>query len=291
MKISLIALDMDGTLLQSDQSIHEETIQKLIEVQEKGIRVALVSGRNYNRLMRYAKQLKLAQYGGFLIEVNGMAIYDCANQKREVMERLSIQQARELFNLLYSYELEVQFIMDDGIYVYLPHSLLEEKKKLRKEHHLPEDFPWTAGATNCFFDARDGYKRIMYIDHASFIEEEINKVGIPAKPEQITSLMKDLQDLDDTYWYGRTTPTWLEIMPVNIRKGNTLSALATLLQIPMEEIMCFGDGENDLSMFEVCGYSIAMSNGMDIVKEKAYDISVADNNHNGIKKTLEFFEI
>ena len=59
MKISLIAMDMDGTLLQSDQTISEKTTKKLIELQQKGIKIVLVSGRNYNRLKRYAEQLQL----------------------------------------------------------------------------------------------------------------------------------------------------------------------------------------------------------------------------------------
>ena len=120
MKISLIAMDMDGTLLQSDQTISEKTTKKLIELQQKGIKIVLVSGRNYNRLKRYAEQLQLEKYGGYLIEVNGMAINDLQKKQREVLERLSIQQARELFALLQPYEVETQYIMDDGLYVRRP---------------------------------------------------------------------------------------------------------------------------------------------------------------------------
>ncbi|WP_178200137.1 Cof-type HAD-IIB family hydrolase [Massilicoli timonensis] len=291
MKISLIAMDMDGTLLQSDQTISEKTTKKLIELQQKGIKIVLVSGRNYNRLKRYAEQLQLEKYGGYLIEVNGMAINDLQKKQREVLERLSIQQARELFALLQPYEVETQYIMDDGLYVHIPEVCMQEKKKLRKEHHIPDDFPWTAGATNVFFDARDGYARMMYMEHASEIVEEINKVGIPATAKQLEVMMKDLSELSDTYWIGRTTPTWLEIMPVNLSKGKALRMLAQRLSIPMSEVMCFGDGENDLSMFEVCAYPIAMSNAMDIVKQKAYTITVADHDHDGIIETLKQYHI
>ena len=132
MKISLIAMDMDGTLLQSDQTISEKTTKKLIELQQKGIKIVLVSGRNYNRLKRYAEQLQLEKYGGYLIEVNGMAINDLQKKQREVLERLSIQQARELFALLQPYEVETQYIMDDGLYVHIPEVCMHEKRNCVK---------------------------------------------------------------------------------------------------------------------------------------------------------------
>ena len=192
MKISLIAMDMDGTLLDKNQNISEESAKQLIALQEKGIRLALVSGRVYHRLKRYVKQLKLEEYGGFLIEVNGMAINDLKHKKRTVFERLSVQQSRELFDLLRSYEVEVQFIKDDGIELYLPEPILEMKKQLRKTLHLPEDYPWTAGANSKLFDARDGYHYVHHIEDAKDITTEINKVGIPAEADTLEQMMSCL---------------------------------------------------------------------------------------------------
>lgn len=67
--IKLIAMDMDGTLLTSDNTISKKTKEALWKAQEKGIRLVLASGRSYCRLMDYAKELKMDQFGGFLLEV------------------------------------------------------------------------------------------------------------------------------------------------------------------------------------------------------------------------------
>ena len=79
MTIKLIAMDMDGTLLRSDNTISQNTKNILLEAQKKGIILALASGRSYAKLLPYAQQLQMQKYGGYLIEVNGMAVYDLAH--------------------------------------------------------------------------------------------------------------------------------------------------------------------------------------------------------------------
>ena len=80
--IKLIATDMDGTLLKSDNTISPKTKHILIEAQKQGVRLVLASGRSYRKLMQYAQELEMPKYGGYLIEVNGTAVYDLANDKR-----------------------------------------------------------------------------------------------------------------------------------------------------------------------------------------------------------------
>ena len=74
------------------------------------------------------------------------------------------------------------------------------------------------------------------------------------------------RDLQDRYWLGLTTPKWLELMPLGITKGSGLTALAEMLDIPMHDVMAFGDGENDIEMLQAAGIGIAMGNAMPEVK-------------------------
>ncbi|MEG0290412.1 MAG: HAD hydrolase family protein, partial [Erysipelotrichaceae bacterium] len=62
MTIKLIAMDMDGTLLNHEDHITKDTLDALMKAQEKGIILALASGRSYGRLMDYANLLKLSEY-------------------------------------------------------------------------------------------------------------------------------------------------------------------------------------------------------------------------------------
>ena len=72
----LVLFDLDGTLLNSRDEITGRTKKALMACQEKGIRLILASGRSYVRQMPYAKELKLREYGGCLIENNGLTVND-----------------------------------------------------------------------------------------------------------------------------------------------------------------------------------------------------------------------
>lgn len=74
MTVKWIVTDMDGTLLNERDRITEDTREYLIACQEKGIRLVLASGRSYVRLMPYARELRMEEFGGLLIEINGLAV-------------------------------------------------------------------------------------------------------------------------------------------------------------------------------------------------------------------------
>ena len=129
MDIKLIAMDMDGTLLKSNNQISEKTKEILLRVQKKGIRLALASGRSYCKLMEYAKELQMDIYGGYLIEVNGMAIYDVKEQKRHIRKRMPKEDAQHIFRYFQQFKVEIIGHLDDGMYDYNPKEVLEAIEK------------------------------------------------------------------------------------------------------------------------------------------------------------------
>ena len=131
MNIKLIAMDMDGTLLKSNNKISDKTKEILLRVQEKGIRLALASGRSYCKLMEYAKELQMDVYGGYLIEVNGMAIYDVKEQKRHIRKRMPREDAQQIFRYFQQFKVEIIGHLDDGMYDYNPKEILEEVADIR----------------------------------------------------------------------------------------------------------------------------------------------------------------
>ena len=84
-------------------------------------------------------------------------------------------------------------------------------------------------------------------------------------------------------------PRWLEIMKKGISKGKGVLKVAQRLGISRDEIMCFGDAENDLSMIECVKYGIAMGNAMENVKAAAYYVTDT-NMQQGITKAIEHFK-
>ena len=82
-------------------------------------------------------------------------------------------------------------------------------------------------------------------------------------------------------------PYFLEILPPDCGKGEAVSYLAKELNIPIEKTMGFGDSMNDESLIRMCGYGVAMCNGLDAIKNIADFVTQYDNNHDGVGRFLQ----
>lgn len=285
--IKAIAMDMDGTLLNSHNQILPETKKVLKKLQQQGITLILASGRSYTKLLPYAKELDMDQYGGYLVEVNGTAVYDVKTRKREVLAQMQVEQIHELFHYFMQYKVEIIGNLDDGMYDYIPEDIWEEKKEYRVKHQLAEDVPWSAGAFDFIFDNRAGYPRLFYIKTPEEITETVNKISVAYHPEVLIQVAKQAKkDLSDRYWIGLTSDRWLEIMIPGVTKASGLAHISRLSGIPLSDFVAFGDGENDIEMLEEVGIGVAMGNAFDSVKEAANTVTLS-NEEEGIAHMLK----
>lgn len=284
-------MDMDGTLLTNENKIDEKTKQVLIKQEERNnVRLLLASGRNYRKLMDYANQLKMNEYQGLLIEANGLAVYDCTTHARHKKAVLTKKDIEVFFKLAKEYDLELVASLDDGLYDYFSESIRLSKIDYRKEHGFPEDYPLTGGHREWITDNRSGYPNQVFANSLHDFPDACNKLCLTHFPERINEVFDEIKkQYEDSYEIVRTSPRWVEISPKGISKGNTLTELMKQHDIKREEVLVFGDGENDLSMFVCAGMAIAMGNAMDIVKEAADGVTL-DNNHAGIAYAIENLE-
>ena len=98
--IKAVIMDMDGTLLDPNNKISPATKEKLIELEKKGVRLILASGRSYTRLLPYARELEMEKYGGLLIEVDGIAWYDLEKKERHILKRMKPEEIYSIFQYL-----------------------------------------------------------------------------------------------------------------------------------------------------------------------------------------------
>ena len=290
MKIEAIVTDMDGTLLKrsgGEDHIGERTRKALIAAQESGIRLILASGRPYGRLMRYAEALRMAEHGGWLIEVNGTALYDLAGRHREVLAQLYRSEIKELYTMLVKLEYEVCAYQDSALWSHIPKRLLAAKRAYKQAHGLPQDCPLTAGAFALVSDNRSGYPAQHEAQRWEDLPERMNKLCVADSEERIASAMEMLDThFHGRFWWGRTSANWLEIMPLHVNKAEGLKQTAARMGIDPSKIMAFGDGENDIGMLKLCGYGYAMGNALDSVKKVAYDVCVS-NEEEGVAQIVE----
>lgn len=275
-KVKCIAMDLDGTLLRDDKTIDDMTMDRLQKAQELGILLVLATGRDKGGIDFVSEPLKLASGNNYIAGVNGQIIYSFAKQEYWVDRVLDGEDAKKIMQVAKKYNCEA--ICCCG---YDHYDLISRRLKFLKQlrsllRGRPMDYGLNQGKRN--------FIPIHSANHT--ITQDINKCILIQTPSFFKrNLSKLRQELVD-YELLEVGPAWIEIMPKGVNKGSAILQIAKMNGIKPEEILCFGDAENDLSMMEQIPHGIAMGNAMEIVKQKAFEVT--DTNMNsGIAKALD----
>lgn len=275
-RVKLIALDMDGTLFNSQNEISEKDKETLKRATEAGVAVAVATGRAYVELpieMLYEAGIRYAITG------NGSAVYRLPNKECILSDCLDNEVVctiiRELKQLDIYYDIYV-----DGL-VYCPRSVCHNIRKMDMPESLHEHIEKT---------------RIVVDD----LEDYIKSCG---KSVEKTTL--NFAYLEDGTCLGKTESAAIldrypqveylsggfhnwEFTRAGVNKGTGLRFLAERLGVPMNLTMACGDSENDLSMLRAAQVAVAMENAKPAVKEESNYITLS-NNESGVAHAIEHF--
>ncbi|WP_343209661.1 Cof-type HAD-IIB family hydrolase [Anaerolentibacter hominis] len=266
MSYRMLVLDIDGTLTNSEKIITEKTRAALIRAQKAGLKVVLASGRPTYGVKDLAKQLEMDRYGGFILSYNGGKIVDC--RSGEVIFRKVIPQSR-----------------------------IKDVCRLAKEHQVAL-VTYEADQVIAT-DAEDQYVRleawnnkmepILIPDMEAYIRFPVVKFMMVAEGDYLADVeIKVKEALGAGFSVYRSEPYFLEIMAENIDKAQSLATLLAHLGLTKEEMICCGDGLNDLTMIRFAGLGVAMENAADCVREAA-DFITRSNDEDGIAYVVERF--
>ena len=285
--IKLIITDMDGTVLRKDHQVSDYTTKVLIEAQKQGIKLCLASGRSIKTLDGFSKMFKMKEYDGYLVCANGVKIANVKTGEIEIISQLDIENIKEIMQFSLPYNVETMAVSDDEIYTYMSEELLNERKAYRDLHQLGDDMELTGGPFDYIFDQKKNGYQVHYIKSVDEIFKGSNKMCISQTPDIIHKLYLALNEkFNDQYSIVKTTPRWIEITPRGIDKGNALKKIMEIFDLKKEEVLVFGDGENDLAMLKT-GIGVVMLNGMENIKEAIGNISEFDNDHDGVARYIE----
>lgn len=264
---SIIALDLDGTLTNSEKIITPRTFDTLMKAQREGVRLVLASGRPTFGIAALANQLQLADYGGYVLSYNGGRIIDWC-EKTVIFSQVVDQ---KLVPILYDFAEKAQL----PIVTYLPDAILASKNE---GEYLAEE-------------ARINGMPIVvaqdFVEEAMLIAGGSTKFLIPGEPELLIQLESEMKAaLSEQMEVFRSAPFFLELPPKGIDKAQSLQRLLTHLGLERESLMAFGDGFNDLSMIQFAGQGVAMANAVEEVKSIA-DFVTTSNEEDGIAHALE----
>ncbi len=259
--IKLIASDLDGTIIDSNNSISQDNLKAIDSLQKKNIPLVICTGKTYALSKDICKNLN-AKYGIF---GNGGQIVDLTTGNEIVKKALSLNEIEACFSVAKKYNLHIHAYTESSIisskllYMDLRNSVLFHDKininivdsvleyaKNNKEQIL-----------KLIISAPSGLLNIKDI-----LEKSTNlNITFISK----TGIYKDTI-IDKEYEY-------LDICPIDVTKGSALQLLSKYLDVQKDNILSIGDNLNDIEMFKVSNISVAVNNACDQVKSSARYVS------------------
>lgn len=262
----ILVLDLDGTLTNSQKIITPRTKKVLMDLQERGKKLVLASGRPTVGMMHLAEELELSRYGSYMMAFNGAVIIDCGAGK-VISETL------------------------------MPVSANQKVWELSKKEGV--DLFTYEGTTLLTNNIKNPYAvREKEIDRLSIrqIEDMGAYLDFPAPKLVLTADSEILEPAEarvraamgEAYNVYRSEPYYLEVLAKGIDKGTCLLKLLELIGLKREQAIACGDGYNDLTMIQCAGLGVAMKNAVPAVKEAA-DYITLSNDEDGVAQVVEKF--
>ncbi len=258
LSLKLIAIDVDGTLLDSRLQLREEVRKAIKDVMNKDLLVALVSGRPRCGVLELLEQLNLNAPD---ITSGGAFIYDPHRDHVIAYTTLQPETTRSV----------VEIARRSGAAIFLgsPERIFYEADPVILDH--------TPSVARAYLHHTDDILR-----DSDLRPGKITLVGEPDVLRKSEDALRALQQPPNLTYSGAT---FLEINHPNVSKGSALKRLEGYLNIPLDAVLAVGDSQNDISMFNVVGYAVAMGNSHEGVAKHA-DFVAPSNDEEGLAWVL-----
>ena len=264
----IIVLDLDGTLTNRDKVITPKTKKVLMELQERGKKIVLASGRPTDGVLPLARELKLEQYGSYILSFNGGMITNCRTGEIVFSRLLPAESNAKIIGLAREERVGILSYSEDGHTLLTdqkesPYALLEQKINHMEVEQVDD------------MEARVTYQvpKFLMLDDSDYLAM--------VEPRVKAAMGKNFS-------IYRSEPFFLEILPRGIDKAQSLERLLKLIGLEREQMIACGDGYNDLTMIQYAGLGVAMENAVFPVR-KAADYITLSNNDDGVAHVVEKF--
>lgn len=263
----LIVSDMDGTLLNDQKKVSEDTKTAIAKLEAHQAKFTLATGRIYPAAKIYAHDLGITTpliccNGAVIIDpISDEVLYGRPLSKAVGLQVIDICEAYGVYYHLYDKDTIYSTKMEKAIAYYA-----EFSKTLPEGYQIKTEIVASAKA---LFDKKEIYKIGAYYDNS----------------ERALDMRKALEKIPGASGF-KSLETMFDVLMTDANKGTALKHLCSLLGVSIKEVVAFGDNENDLEMLQTAGYGIAMGNAEDFVKDVADH--VADTNEaDGVRLAIE----
>ena len=268
--VRLIAMDMDGTLLDETQRIPMENLNALREAASRGVAIAICSGRTADDVSFFASDAGLSQC--YVLSLNGACCLAQPHGEPYAISTIASEAAARLSDTLLRNQ--VTFACFQPRRVIVVHGE-DHLNKLNWGTHVARDNvnAYAYGETELARHLDEGACKFVYIDRDR-----------DPRIERIRRQLLPIGGLNVTSSWSNS----LEIMPDGVNKGVALRSLTEKLGLQPEQVMALGDYDNDLDMIAYAGYGIAMGNASERVKRAAKHITLTNAQH-GVAAAIRRF--
>lgn len=271
--VKIVVFDLDGTLYDSHKHIDKDTVYKIIELEQKGIVVGIVTGRFYEELDEVIEKLKLREYNGFVASSNGLEIHDFLDGKIKCFTRLSKDEVKELVEEAKKHHM-ISYVWQNGRYSMFDISFMNGLKKLASA--IPFDEHYIKALRETEFEKSISLEVPLY--------DKVCFAGLP-----ILKLKKSILKQHPEYRFYDVGRLGTELCKKDVGKLEAIQFICRKKNTSIDCVMAFGDNGNDVNLLASCGYGVAMRNGSAQAKKAAKYISDYTNNEQGVLRFINSF--
>ena len=283
----LVAVDLDGTLLNSYGEVTQNTKEAIREAMKRGIEIVLASGRPISSVEDLAEDIGANH---FLISGNGAVAYDIRNKeiirnkfltKEQVLEIIDFCDANSIYYNIYTETEVITKALNYNTLFYHKENANKQEEKRTSISIISDIKDYVLKAEN------ENYLKITVCDNDKSIFDSIIRrlrkiegIDVLDVAHMSKKIIKSgTEHIPIQYYYT-------EITNENVNKWYALEAIMERLNLAREEVVGIGDNINDKELIENSGLGGAMGNSAPYIKDMA-DIVVADNNSEGVLEVLE----
>ncbi len=267
----LIALDLDGTLLNSKKELTARNDAALRRAHELGAEIVVATGRFFEALPEHLRTLPYVRY---FLSVNGAEVYD--RETNSVLYRAEIpwQQAIEIMDYFDTLPVIYDCYMDDKAWMSAP------------MREVAVQYAWNEFYVGMMQMRRPVPDLKEFLRQTQMGVQKTMCLFLPEKMELRRELLQKLPGKFPNTVVTTSIPNNIEFNHKDATKAAGMLALAKQLGIAREETMAFGDDFNDISMLQAAGVGVAMANAFEEI-QKAADVVTTDCDHDGVAAMLE----